>query len=129
MTPNIQPAQVRLIRLALLSGIVLFGLVALFIAGQADHGVTLNADGPLAGFVALLVILAAGVVMLFRRRIDGAASYEERARMLIIAYAACELAALVGAVHLLMTGGMLPYIAGVVVYLFALVLLPVEAPA
>lgn len=127
MNRNVTESQIRLIRLALLLGILLFGAVAAFVAKDSfEYGLGMTRQGPLAGVVALLVIAAAGLVMFIRRRLEGLKDLQARFRMLLVAHAVCEAAALFGALHIILTGGLLPYIAGLTVFVFSLVLLPIE---
>ncbi len=126
MNRQLQPAQVKLIRLALLGGIVLFGFVAALVAMQSPEGIAMTRPGPLAAVVAILVILAAGLVMFVRRKVEGMTDDSGRLKLFLVAHAACELASLVGGVHLILTGGALPFIAGLTVFVFSLVLLPIE---
>ncbi|NNE71668.1 MAG: hypothetical protein HKN29_15080 [Rhodothermales bacterium] len=127
MNRNISNSQIRIIRLALLGGILLFGVVAALVAsGSVEGGLAMTRPGPLAGVVALLVIMAAGLVMFMRRRIEGQKDMDVRFKSMLVAHATCEAAALIGAVHILMTGGLLPYVAGLTVFVFSLVLLPIE---
>lgn len=127
MNRNVTESHIRLIRLALLIGILLFGAVGAFVATDSfEYGLGMTRQGPLAGVVALLVISAAGLVMFIRRRLEGLKDLQARFKMLLVAHAVCEAAALIGAIHILLTGGLLPYIAGLTVFVFSLVLLPVE---
>ena len=127
MTRTITHSHIRIVRLALLGGILLFGAVASLVAADSvEGGLAMTRPGPLAGIVALLVIAAAGLVMFIRRRIEGQQDLDVRFKQMLVAHAACEAAALFGAVHILLTGGLLPYVAGLTVFVFSLVLLPVE---
>jgi hypothetical protein len=126
MNKELQPAQIKLIRLALLGGVVLFGFVAAFLAMQNPEGIAMTRPGPLAAVVAGLIIVSAGVVMFVRRRVEGMGNLSSRFKWFIVAHASCELATLFGGVHLILTGGALPYIAGLTVFVFSLVLLPIE---
>jgi hypothetical protein len=126
MTQDVSSAQLRIIRFALFGGIILFGGVAAFVANGNPGGIAMNANGPLVGIVALLVLAAAGVVMVVRRKLESVLTVTKRAPLLIIGHGACEAAALLGGVHILLTGGIMPYVAGVAVFVFSLVLLPIE---
>ena len=126
MTQSVTAAQIRLIRLLLLGGILLFGLVAAFVASNDPYGISLNVEGPLMPVVAVLVLASAGVLMVVRRKLEGILTVAKRAPLLIVGHMACEAAALVGGVHLMMTGGLMPFVAGVAVFAFSLVLLPIE---
>jgi len=126
VTQSVTYAQMRLIRFCLLGGILLFGLVAGFVATGTPEGISLNVRGPLVPAVALTVLAAAGVVMFVRRKLVGILSLTKRAPILIAGHVACEVAAFLGGVHLLVTGGLMPYVAGLVVFVFSLVLLPIK---
>lgn len=126
MNGEIKLAQIKLIRTALLAGIVLFGVAGAFVAMQSPEGLAMTRPGPLAAVVAVLVIIAAGVVMFIRRKVENMTDDTERFKLYIVAHGACELASLVGGVHLILTGGTLPFIAGLTVFVFSLVLLPIE---
>jgi hypothetical protein len=126
MNTELKAAQIKLIRLALLGGILLFGFVAAFVALQNPEGIAMTRPGPLAAVVAGLVIVAAGVVMFIRRKVEVITDDAQRFKLLLIAHSVCEVASLVGGVHLLLTGGTLPFIAGLTVFVFSLVLLPIE---
>jgi hypothetical protein len=116
----------RLIRFALLLGILIWGAVAAFLASSAGLAVGLNAAGPLAAVVAFLVVSAAAAILYIRRLLEGEGDFSRRSRLLIIGHVTCEVSALVGGAHLLTTGGLLPYAAGLTVFLFSFILLPVE---
>ena len=126
MNGQLQTSQIKLIRLALLAGIVLFGLAAAFVAMQDPEGIAMTRPGPLAGVVAILVILAAGVVMFVRRKTESMTNDSDRFRLYLVAHASCEVASLVGGIHVILTGGTLPFIAGLTVFAFSLVLLPID---
>ncbi|MFT5142947.1 MAG: hypothetical protein ACI80V_000234 [Rhodothermales bacterium] len=118
--------QMRLIRFALLLGILIWGAVAAFLASSAGLTVGLNAPGPLASVVAFLVVAAAGALLYIRRLLEDEEDFSRRTRLLIIGHVTCEISALFGGVHLITTGGLLPYAAGLTVFLFSFILLPVE---
>lgn len=126
MKPRVEPRHIRLIRLLLLSGILLFGVVAAVVASGSESGLTLNRPGALASVVALLVIASAGAVLFVRRKLEETRDLPERLRLLLVAHALCEAAALLGGVHMIITGAVVPYVAGLVAFLFSLLLLPVE---
>jgi len=121
------PAQAqRIIRLAMLMGILMFGAVIYFLHSTRALGEP-SMDGessPLALVAMGLVLVAAFSVFVFRRLIEQADDPARRFVLTLVALALCEASALAGGVLWMLSGSYLPYAAGVGVFVMALAWLP-----
>lgn len=120
------PAALHVIRLALLIGVVSFGAVAWFM-----HDSIASPDNDelssLLSIVFFVVVVGSAAAMLFvRQRWTNASGPRERATLGIVGWALAEGAALLGAVALLLTGSVLPFVIGVVFMLASFSLFPIE---
>ena len=127
MANSAPPAQVqRIIRLAMLSGVLIFGAIIYCLRSTGAVGNTLEADDssifPMAAMG--LVFMAGGAVFLFRRLIEQSADEARRFQLSLVAFALCEGAALFGSVLWLLSGVYLPYLAGVGVFVMAFAWIP-----
>jgi hypothetical protein len=125
---TITPDSLRLIRLAMLAGIVLFGGIAWYISSGDTEG-AVDPDGPLGYGAVLLVLAAATTVMVVRRQLEGVTSFDRRSTRILVAAAVCEGAALLAGVLLLLSGSATPFLGALAVFLFSLLLLPIENPS
>ena len=120
--------MLNIIRLALLGGSVLFGAIAWYLtsSGQMtltmDEGVT---DTLRYVFYALVAIHLIGI-LLVGQRAAGTETFTRRARLLIIGYALAEGLVLFGGVYLLLTGNAVLFLGGLLVFLVAFFLLPIQ---
>lgn len=127
-TSSATPQTLRIIRFALLSGLLLFGAVAFFMANEGGMGGAGNEEF----FSTLLMVFfglaaAEGAVMYFiHQRWKQAETFQQKANFSIIGWALGEGLALFGAVILLLGGSTLPFLCGLVFFGMAWMLFPVR---
>ena len=123
--------MVNLIRLVLLAGSVIFGAVVWYLvsSGQMtpsmEEGVSSVLRYVFFGFVAVHFV----GIALVRQRAGSAETFSQRARLLIVGYALAEGLVLFGGVYMLLTGSAVLFLGGLLVFLVAFFLLPIEPPA
>ena len=119
----------RLIRLVMLSGILIFGAVILYL--RSTDGLGSPAVDPERGpfaFVAIGLVMAATVsVFVFRKLMEQSDSDVRRFQLSLVALASCEASALLGGAFWIVSGSWLAYVAGVFVFLFGMTWIPVPA--
>jgi hypothetical protein len=108
--PGARPTQLRLIRMALLGPVILFG---------AFVTVSVSREPPQAPDMALGVLY-------FQRRHAAERDPGRRATFNIMAWAIGESTALFGAVHYLLVGSPIPYLVGLAMMLASFVLVPIR---
>lgn len=127
MANSAPPAQVqRIIRLAMLSGVLIFGAVIYYLrtSGMVENSLEVD-DSSMFPLAAMgLVLMAGGSVFLFRRLIEQSSDETRRFQLSLVAYALCESAALFGGVLWLLSGVYLPFLAGVGVFVMAFAWIP-----
>lgn len=119
-------ATLRIIRVALLSGVLMFGGVAYYLTQQQGRGLgPENADMLQIVNIVILVGAAAGVMMVQRRH---AAERDpaKRQTLNIVAWAMGEATALFGGVHFLLVGNPIPYLVGLVMMIATFVVVPIR---
>lgn len=116
----------RIVRMALLSGVVVFGAVVTYLVGQnapsaaADLRVALQWVN-----VGFLIVSAAGVLVL--QRIHAAERDPgKRQTWNITAWALGEATAMFGGVHYLLVGSPAPYLVGLAMLVASFVLVPIR---
>ena len=123
--PGARPIRLRLIRIALLMPVIVFGvLVAVSVEREPPRAPPL-ARPMLYVNMAYLVSAAIGVLY-FQRRHTAERDPARRATFNIVAWAIGESTALFGAVHYLLVGSPLPYLVGLGMMLASFVLVPVR---
>jgi hypothetical protein len=128
---GLTPSTFAILRLALLGSSVLFGVVAWFLIRNGQLVPTLDEEDASAVrylFYALVAISVFGMWRM-RQRADQAETFSHRARLLIVGYALGEGPALFGVVYLFLTGNATLFLGGVLVFLFAFWILPIQSPA
>lgn len=118
-------ATLRIIRIALLSGILVFGGVAYYLTRQNGGIAPENGDTLQIVNVVLLVGAAAGIMFIQRRHL-AEKDPARRSTLNISAWALGEMTALFGGVHFLMVGNPVPYLVGVVMMVAAFVVVPIR---
>ena len=125
---ELTPQTLNIIRLALLGGSVIFGAIAWYLTSSGQMTPTME-EGVIATlryvFYAFVAIHLIGI-WLVRQRADSAETFAQRARLLIIGYALAEGLVLFGGVYLLLTGNTVLFLGGLVVFLVAFMLLPIQ---
>ncbi len=124
MTPQV----LNIVRFAMLGGVLFFAAIAWFLTSSGQMGAAGNDE--LAGvlryvFYGLLVV-DLGAMWLVRQRIDRAETFEKKGPLLLIGYALGEGITLYGIVYWLVTGGMLLFFVGLLVFLAAFLVFPVQ---
>jgi len=125
------PQTLRIIRFALLAGLLIFGAIAFYMANEGGMG----GAGDEEFFSTLLMVFfglaaAEGAVMyLIHRRWKQAETFQQKANFSIIGWALAEGLALFGGVILLLGGSTLPYLCGLVFFGVAWMLFPVREEA
>lgn len=116
---NVTPATLRVIRSALLGGVLLFGGVIWYL--HSSGSAPANTSFPGAHWIFLVVcLMAAGGVLFVRGAQARAETFASRASLAIVGWALGEGAALFGGIHWLLTGRPTLYVAGLAVFVAAL---------
>lgn len=115
------PAPAHMIRAALLTGVLLFGAAVWYVNRSATTPRIDPSAATLFRFAFYPVLLGsiAGVYIVHTMR-SRAAGYEGRVSLTVVGWAVGEGAALFGGVIYLLTGDPLPYLAGLILFLGAL---------
>ena len=120
------PQTLRIIRFALLGGILIFGAIALFMSssGMMDP----MDESVLSILLIVFFVLAAaegGVMYFFHLRWKKAKTQQQKASLSIVGWALAEGVALFGAVLALLGGGIVPYLCGLALFGVAWLLFPI----
>ncbi len=128
---GLTPTSVNIVRLALLAGSVVIGGIFWYLlrAGQ----LTPSADEQVASIMStifyLILATTIGALWVIRQRADKAETFAKRAPLLIVGYAAAEWLTIYGAVYLVMTGVASLFLGGLLVFLIAFAILPIQGPS
>ena len=123
---NQRPQSLQLIRLSLMSGVLMFGAIILFLHRQPTW--TPGALAPAITYAMVAyTIVAVSIVVLLKGRVGHEPDPQRRASLTIAGWAACEGAGLFGAVIFFLTGQGQWYALGVLAMVCAFVLLPPDA--
>jgi hypothetical protein len=119
------PAQLALVRIAMLAGVLAFGGVTWVLRRGAPPAVI---PTPRALDYARLGVwgITIAVVLVVRMRLDRITDPARRATLSIVGWAAGELSALFGAVHYFLTGDPRWYLIGILLLLVAFLLIPLR---
>jgi hypothetical protein len=124
--PNASPARANIIRIALLSGVVIFGAVIYVLRSSGSYGSNNSNNGEmlplLYAFIPLAAIAIIGTIVLRGRQLRSG-EFGRRFTLAIIGWALCEGATLFGGVYFLLTGNPYLYLTGLALFLCSLVLL------
>lgn len=119
-------ATLRIIRIALLSGVLVFGGLAYFLTNQQGGGLGPENAGVLQMVnIVLLVAAALGIVLVQRRHL-AETDPRKRTTLNIAAWAMGEATALFGGVHFMLVGNPIPYFVGLVMMIAAFVTVPIR---
>lgn len=123
MANNVTPASLRIIRLALLGGVLLFGAVIAFLHSRGElPSRPTPLDQPIIAWVFFgLCVGAAAVIVVLRGMAERAPAFEKQAGLVIAAWASGESVALLGAVHWFLTGRPTLFLVGLAVFVVGLV--------
>jgi hypothetical protein len=115
----------RVIRIAMLAGVFLFGSVIWFLHGQGSiETVPLNSTLRYL-FVGIMIAAAVGL-MVVQRRHAATADPQQVQTWTIIGWAVGEAVTLLGAVLYFLTGSVTPFLVGVGMLLVAFIMIPVR---
>jgi hypothetical protein len=120
-----RPGALRIIRMALLGGVILAGAAVTVMVGQEPPRAPDLARPLVYVNLAYLVGSVLGI-MYFQRRHAAERDPSRRATFNIVAWAIGESTALFGAVHYLLVGSPIPYLVGLTTMVAAFVLVPVR---
>ena len=125
--PGLGATQLRIIRMALLAGVIVFGIVATVVTAKGG-GQASDPDGlRVLTYVQMAFIVTAAPLLLFLQRRHAAERDPARAGTLnIVAWAVGESVALFGGVLWLLTGSPTPYLVGLAVMVASFVLVPIR---
>lgn len=125
MTPQV----LNIVRFAMLGGVLIFAAIAWFLtsSGQMEAAVDDELAGVLRYVFYGLLVVDIGAMWLVRQRIDRAETFEKKGHLLLIGYALGEGITLYGIVYWLVTGGMLLFFVGLLVFLVAFLMFPIQA--
>lgn len=118
-------ATLRIIRIALLTGVLMFGGIAYYLTEQNGAMAPENGEALQIVNVVLLVGAAAGILFVQRRH---AAERDpaRRSTLNITAWAMAEATALFGGVHFMLVGNAIPYLVGLVMMVASFVMVPIR---
>lgn len=121
-----RPAVLRVIRLALLAGVVVFGSVVYYMTREGPMSDVPNEAARALSF-ALMGLSAASLAALFvvRSIRERAESYDRRSTFTIVGWSVGEAPALLGGVVYLLTASPLPYLTGLSVLIASFLIIPV----
>lgn len=123
--PGASPVQLRVIRMALLGPVILFGAYVAVVVGREPPRAPQMAQ-PLL-YVNLAYLLGGMLgILYFQRRHAAERDPARRTTFNVVAWAIGESAALFGAVHYLLVGTPIPYLVGLGMMLASFVLVPVR---
>lgn len=119
-------ATLRIIRVALLTGVLVFGGIAYYLTQQRGGGLgPEHADTLQVVNIALLVGVAIGI-MIVQRRHAAEGDPARRTTLNILAWALGEAVALIGGVHFLLVGNPVPYLVGLMMMLASFIVVPIR---
>jgi hypothetical protein len=119
------PTQLRLIRMSLLMGVVVFGgIVSVMVQGNPPRAPELAQPLLMVNVVYLIGAMAG--ILYFQRRHAAEPIRQRRITFNVIAWALGESTALFGAVHYLLVGSPIPYLVGLGMLIAAFVLVPIR---
>jgi hypothetical protein len=123
--PGAAPTQLRLIRMSLLMGVVVFGgIVSVMVQGNPPRAPELAQPLLMVNVVYLIGAMAG--ILYFQRRHAAEPIRGRRITFNVIAWALGESTALFGGVHYLLVGSPIPYLVGLGMLIAAFVLVPIR---
>lgn len=115
----------RIIRMAFLGGVVLFGAVVTYLVSR-DPPSSPEIAGPLQMMNVVLVVAAALGILYVQRRRAAVQDPAARTPLTIAGWALGEATAMFGGVHYLLVGSPIPYLVGLGMMLAAFAMVPVR---
>ncbi|HEU0012216.1 MAG TPA: hypothetical protein VFQ45_00960 [Longimicrobium sp.] len=132
MSPSPEPRQhasptaLRLVRIALLTGVVVFGVIAHFLVRQDGPRGTPEMAPALQWVNIAFLVVAAAVILVIQPKHARAEDPAARSVYNILAWAVAESTALFGGVHFLLVGSATPYLVGLATLVASFVLVPIR---
>ena len=125
---TLTPSLVNIVRLAMLAGSLLFGVIAWYLtsSGQVEPSMSVSGASTLRLVFYLLLASSLVGIWLMRQRADRTEAFPQRAKLLILGYALAEVLVFFGAVYLLLTGNATLFLGGLLVFMLAFLLLPLQ---
>ncbi len=126
---SVTPAALRVIRLALLGGVLLFGGVVWFVRGRGGPADMVALTTPLVTYVFVAICAgAAATIMALRSVSERTTDFGRRASLVIAAWAIGEGLAFLGGVHWFLTSMPTLFVLGFLVFVVGLATVPVPEP-
>ena len=118
-------ATLRIIRIALLSGVLMLGGIAYMLTGESGGLDPESAEVLQMINIVILVAAAVGIIVMQRRHAEER-DPARRSTLNIIAWAMGEAAAMMGGVHYLLVGNPVPFLVGLVMMIASFVVVPIR---
>jgi uncharacterized membrane protein AbrB (regulator of aidB expression) len=119
-------ATLRIVRIALLSGVLIFGGIAYYLTEQQGGGLDPSLGGVLQIVNIVILVGAAVGIMIIQRRHLAETDPKKRTTLNITAWALGEATALFGGVHFLLVGNPIPFMVGLVMMIASFVVVPIR---
>jgi hypothetical protein len=119
-------ATLRIIRIALMSGVLVFGGIAYYLTQQQGGGLGPEMADTLQIVNIVLLVGAAVGIMTIQRRHAAETDPAKRTTLNIIAWAMGEATALFGGVHFMLVGNPIPYLVGLVMMIASFIVVPIR---
>lgn len=123
--PGASSTQLRLIRMSLLMGVVVFGVIVSVMVQNTPPRAPQMAQPLLMVNIVYLIGAMAGILY-FQRRHAAEPVRGRRVTFNVVAWAMGESTALFGAVHYLLVGSPIPYLVGLGMLIAAFALVPIR---
>jgi hypothetical protein len=119
-------ATLRIIRVALMSGVLVFGGIAYYLTQQQGGGLGPEMADTLQIVNIVLLVGAAVGIMILQRRHAAETDPAKRTTLNIAAWAMGEATALFGGVHFMLVGNAIPFLVGLVMMIASFVVVPIR---
>lgn len=125
-TGSAAPAALRVIRLALFAGVMMFGAVAWYVTRQGPVSELPEQTTRYLSFVLMgLAVASLAALTVVRGVTANSKDYARRSTLTVVGWALGEAPALLGGVLYLLTGSPVPFITGLFVLLVGFLMIPV----
>jgi hypothetical protein len=119
-------ATLRIIRVALMSGVLVFGGIAYYLTQQQGGGLGPEMADTLQIVNIVLLVGAAIGIMILQRRHAAETDPAKRTTLNIAAWAMGEATALFGGVHFMLVGNAIPFLVGLVMMIASFIVVPIR---
>lgn len=121
------PQSLNVIRFSLLGGVLFFAVVVWFLGGSGQAEATGDELAVVMRYLFYgLFVTAFGAMYVMRQRVDRAETFARKGPLILVGYAMAEGVALFGIVCWLITGNIMLFLVGLLVFLVAFLVFPVE---